>query len=139
MNIPVIISTSEEALRSIPQAFRVVSISLGATKWQTIRRIVLPQALPGIITGVILGLERAAGETAPILFTAAAFYLPQLPSSPLDQTMALPYHLYVISTQVPGMPVGIQYGTALVLLILVLGMNFAATIIRSRARAKRQW
>jgi phosphate transport system permease protein len=139
MNIPVIISTAEEALRSVPQAFRVVSISLGATRWQTIRRIVVPQALPGIITGVILGLERAAGETAPILFTAAAFYLPRLPHSPLDQTMALPYHLYVISTQVPGMPEFIQYGTALVLLFLVLGMNLTATIIRSRARARRQW
>ncbi len=139
MNIPVIISTTEEALRSVPQAFRVVSISLGATRWQTIRRIVAPQALPGILTGMILGLERAAGETAPILFTAAAFYLPRLPSSPLDQTMALPYHLYVISTQVPGMPESIQYGTALVLLILVLGMNLTATIIRSRARSRRQW
>ncbi len=139
MNIPVIISTSEEALRSVPQEFRVVSISLGATRWQTIRRIVLPQAVPGILTGVILGLERAAGETAPILFTAAAFYLTSLPSSPLDQTMALPYHLYVISTQVPGMPQSIQYGTALVLLFLVLGMNLVATIIRSRARARRQW
>jgi len=139
MNLPVIISTTEEALRSVPQAFRVVSISLGGTRWQTIQRIVLPQALSGILTGVILGLERAAGETAPILFTAAAFYLPQLPTSPLDQTMALPYHLYVISTQIPGMPVEIQYGTALVLLVLVLGMNVIATVIRSRARARRQW
>lgn len=139
MNLPVIISTSEEALRTVPHSFRVTSISLGATKWQTIRRIVLPQAQSGILTGVILGLERAAGETAPILFTVAAFYLPQLPRSPFDQTMALPYHLYVISTQVPGMPEGIQYGTALVLLILVLGMNLFATAIRSRARARRQW
>lgn len=139
MNLPVIISTTEEAMRSVPQAFRVVSISLGATHWQTIRRIILPQALPGMITGVILGLERAAGETAPILFTAAAFYLPSLPHSPFDQTMALPYHLYVISTQVPGMPQNIQYGTAFVLLVLVLGMNLAATVIRSRARARRQW
>lgn len=139
MTLPVIISTAEEALRSVPQSFRVVSISLGATKWQTIRRIVLPQSLPGILTGVILGLERAAGETAPILFTGAAFYLPTLPTSPLDPTMALPYHLYVISTQVPGMPTEIQYGTALVLLILVLGLNLLATIIRSRARARRQW
>jgi phosphate transport system permease protein len=139
MNLPVIISTTEEAMRSVPQAFRVVSISLGATHWQTIRRIILPQALPGMITGVILGLERAAGETAPILFTAAAFYLPSLPHSPFDQTMALPYHLYVISTQVPGMPQEIQYGTAFVLLVLVLGMNLAATVIRSRARARRQW
>ncbi len=139
MTLPVIITTTEEALRAVPQSFRVVSISVGATQWQTIRRIVLPQALPGILTGVILGLERAAGETAPILFTAAVFYLPRLPSSALDPTMALPYHLYVISTQVPGMSPTIQYGTALVLLVFVLGMNLLATGIRSRARARRQW
>ena len=139
MTLPVIISTAEEALRAVPNTFRVVSTSLGGTRWQTVRRIVLPQALPGILTGVIIGLERAAGETAPILFTAAAFYLPRLPGSPLDATMALPYHLFVISTQVPGMPVGIQYGTAAVLLIFVLGMNAIATVIRSRARARRQW
>jgi phosphate transport system permease protein len=139
MTLPVIISAAEEALRSVPQAFRTVSISLGGTRWQTIRKIILPQALPGIITGVILGLERAAGETAPILFTGAAFFLPHLPKSPLDATMALPYHLFVISTQVPGMPIQIQYGTALVLIIFVLGMNLTATLIRSRARAKRQW
>jgi len=139
MTLPVIISTAEEALRAVPQAFRTVSISLGATRWQTIRRIVLPQALPGILTGVILGLERAAGETAPILFTGAAFFLPRLPGSVFDATMALPYHLFVISTQVPEMPIKIQYGTALVLLVFVLGMNIVATVIRSRARAKRQW
>jgi len=139
MTLPVVISASEEALRAVPQSFRVVSISLGATQWQTVRRIVLPQAVPGIVTGAILGLERAAGETAPILFTAAAFYLPQLPTSPLDATMALPYHLYVISTQVPGMPISIQYATALVLLVFVLSLNIIATMIRSRARARRQW
>lgn len=139
MTLPVIISTTEEALRAVPQSFRTVSMSLGATKWQTIRKIVLPQALPGILTGVILGLERAAGETAPILFTVAAFFLPRLPNSPFDATMALPYHLYVISTQVPGMPIKIQYGTALVLLVFVLSMNLVATAIRSRARARRQW
>ena len=139
MTLPVIISTAEEALRAVPHSFRVVSISLGGTRWQTVRRIVLPQALPGILTGVILGLERAAGETAPILFTAAAFFLPRLPTSPLDATMALPYHLFVISTQVPGMPIRIQYGTAAVLLLFVLGMNLIATLIRSRARARRQW
>jgi phosphate transport system permease protein len=139
MTLPMIISTAEEALRAVPQSFRIVSISLGGTKWQTIRRIVLPQALPGILTGIILGLERAAGETAPILFTAASFFLPRLPGSPLDATMALPYHLFVISTQVPGMPVRFQFGTALVLLVFVLGMNMVATVIRSRARAKRQW
>jgi phosphate transport system permease protein len=139
MTLPVIISTAEVALRAVPQSFRLVSLSLGGTKWQTIWRIVLPQALPGILTGVILGLERAAGETAPILFTAAAFFLPRLPGSVFDATMALPYHLFVISTQVPGMPVRIQYGTALVLLVFVLSMNLVATLIRSRARARRQW
>ena len=139
MTLPVIISAAEEALRAVPQAFRTVSFSLGGTRWQTIRRIILPQALPGMITGVILGLERAAGETAPILFTGAAFFLPRLPNSPFDATMALPYHLFVISTQVPEMPFQIQYGTALVLLAFVLGMNIIATLIRSRARAKRQW
>jgi phosphate transport system permease protein len=139
MTLPVIISTTEEALRSVPNSFRVVSTSLGATRWQTIWRVILPQALPGIVTGIILGLERAAGETAPILFTGATFFLPLLPTSPLDATMALPYHIFVISTQVPGMPVSIQYGTVLVLLIFVLGMNLIATLIRNRARAKRLW
>lgn len=139
MTLPVIISTSEEALRAVPVEFRTVSASLGGTRWQGIRYIVLPQALPGIITGIILGLLRAAGETAPILFTVAAFYLPRLPQSPFDQVMALPYHLYVISTQVPGMPMSVQYGTALVLLILVLSMNLVATIIRSYFRRRRQW
>ena len=139
MTLPVIISTSEEALRAVPQSFRTVSISLGGTKWQTISRVVLPQALPGILTGVILGLERAAGETAPILFTVAAFFLPRLPHSVFDQTMALPYHLFVISTQVPGMPVKIQYGTALVLLIFVLSMNLVAAGLRSYYRRRRQW
>ena len=139
MTLPVIISTAEEALRAVPQSFRVVSIGMGGTRWQTIRRIVLPQALPGILTGVILGLERAAGETAPILFTGAAFFLPRLPSSVFDQTMALPYHLFVISTQVPGMPIQIQYGTAAVLLTFVLAMNVLAASVRSWQRRKRQW
>jgi phosphate transport system permease protein len=139
MTMPIVISTAEEALLTVPQRFRVVSRSLGATRWQTVRQVVLPNALPGILTGVILGLERAAGETAPILFTVAAFYLPQLPRSPMDQTMALPYHLYVIATQVPGMPLEVQYGTALVLLVMVLGMNLVATVIRSRFRRRRQW
>lgn len=139
MTLPVVISTAEEAILSVPQSFRVVSISLGGTRWQTIRHQVLPHALPGILTGIILGLERAAGETAPILFTVAAFYLPELPRSPLDQTMALPYHLYVISTQVPGMPLSVQYGTALVLLAFVLSLTTVATIIRSRVRRRRQW
>jgi len=139
MTLPVVISTAEEALLTVPPRFRVVSRSLGATRWQTIRQVVLPNALPGILTGVILGLERAAGETAPILFTVAAFYLPRLPRSALDPAMALPYHLYVVSTQVPGMPLQVQYGTALVLLILVLSLNVVATILRSRFRRRRQW
>jgi phosphate transport system permease protein len=139
MTLPVVISTAEEALRAVPTEFRTVNASLGGTRWQGIRMIVLPQALPGIITGVILGLLRAAGETAPILFTVAAFFLPVLPRSPFDQTMALPYHLYVISTQVPGMPEEIQYGTALVLLGIVLSMNVFASVIRSYYRRKRQW
>lgn len=139
MTLPVIISSSEEALRAVPHEFRLVSAGLGGTRWQGIRNIVLPQALPGIITGVILGLLRAAGETAPILFTVAAFYLPRLPRTPLDQTMALPYHLYVISTQVPGMPSRVQYGTALVLLVFVLSLNVVATLVRRHFRRKRQW
>ncbi len=139
MTLPVIVSAAEEALRAVPVEFRTVIISLGGTRWQSIRYIVLPQALPGIITGIILGLLRAAGETAPILFTVAAFFLPRLPRSIFDQTMALPYHLYVISTQVPGMPLHVQHGTALVLLTLVLSMNLVASLIRSYYRKRRQW
>ncbi len=139
MTLPVVISTAEEAIRAVPKDFRVVSQSLGATRWQTIRHQVLPHATSGIITGIILGLSRAAGETAPILFTVAAFYLPHLPKSASDQTMALPYHLYVISTQVPGMPISIQYGTALVLLLLVLSLTLSASLIRSRVRRRRDW
>ncbi|MDO8488510.1 MAG: phosphate ABC transporter permease PstA [Candidatus Omnitrophota bacterium] len=139
MILPIIITTSREALESVPQSFREVSLSLGASKWQTIRHIVLPNAIPGILTGTILGLGRAAGETAPILFTVAAFYLPRLPKSILDQAMALPYHLYVISTQVPNVDEKIRYGTALVLLFLVLFMNLVAIIIRYNFRKKKKW
>ncbi len=139
MILPVIITSSREALESVPRHFRTVSLSLGASRWQTIRHSVLPHALPGIMTGMILGLGRAAGETAPILFTVAAFYLPRLPQSVFDQTMALPYHLYVISTQVPGIPENVRYGTALVLLTLVLLLNLAAIILRSRFRGKKKW
>ena len=139
MTLPVVISTAEEAIAAVPREFRVVSLSLGATRWQTIRHQVLPHAVPGILTGVILGLGRAAGETAPILFTVAAFYLPELPKSIFDQTMALPYHLFVISTQVPGMPLSIQYGTALVLLLIVLSLTLVATIVRTSVRRRRQW
>ena len=139
MVLPVIITTSREALESVPYSFREVSLSLGASKWQTIRHIVLPNAIPGILTGTILGLGRAAGETAPILFTVAAFYLPRLPNSIFDQAMALPYHLYVISTQVPNVDEKIRYGTAFVLLALVLIMNLVAIIIRYKFRKKKKW
>lgn len=139
MTLPVVISTAEEAILAIPQRFRITSQSLGATKLQTIRYQVLPQALPGILTGVILGLSRAAGETAPILFTVAAFYVPNLPRSIFDQTMALPYHLYVISTQIPNMPLSIQYGTALVLVLFVLSLTLIATIVRTSIRRRREW
>jgi phosphate transport system permease protein len=139
MILPIIITTSREALESVPQSFREVSLSLGASKWQTIRHIVLPNAIPGILTGTILGLGRAAGETAPILFTVAAFYLPWLPNSIFDQVMALPYHLYVISTQVPNVDEKVRYGTAFVLLTLVLIMNLVAIIIRYKFRKKKKW
>ncbi|MCK9614227.1 MAG: phosphate ABC transporter permease PstA [Candidatus Omnitrophica bacterium] len=139
MILPLIITASREALESVPQTFREVSLSLGASKWQTIRHIVLPNAIPGILTGTILGLGRAAGETAPILFTVAAFYLPRLPKSIFDQAMALPYHLYVISTQVPNVDEKIRYGTAFVLLALVLFMNLVAIIIRYKFRRKKKW
>jgi phosphate transport system permease protein len=137
--LPVVITASEEALRAIPDSFRQASLALGATRWQTTWRVVLPNALPGILTGLILGVARAAGETAPILFTAAAFFLPRLPHSVFDQVMALPYHLYTISTQVPDAPPRIQWGTALVLLMLVLGMNLVASLLRTRQRRARLW
>lgn len=139
MILPLIITASRESLESVPQSFREVSLSLGASKWQTIQHIVLPNAIPGILTGTILGVGRAAGETAPILFTVAAFYLPQLPRSIFDQAMALPYHLYVISTQVPNVDEKIRYGTAFVLLALVLLVNLVAIVIRYRFRMKKKW
>ncbi|MFH1779028.1 MAG: phosphate ABC transporter permease PstA [Candidatus Omnitrophota bacterium] len=139
MILPVIITASKEALMSVPHSFREVSLSLGVSKWQTIRKAVLPNALPGILTGTVLGISRAAGETAPILFTVAAFYLPRLPKSIFDQAMALPYHLYVLSTQVPNVKSTITYGTALVLITLVLLMNLFAIIIRTRFRRRKKW
>jgi phosphate transport system permease protein len=139
MILPVIITASKEALSSVPQSFREASLALGVSKWQTVRCVVLPNALPGILTGTILGISRAAGETAPILFTVAAFYLPRLPRSVFDQCMALPYHLYVLSTQVPNVNKQIQYGTALVLVGLVFLLNFIAIVVRARIRSKKQW
>ncbi|SDK85449.1 phosphate ABC transporter permease PstA [Natronincola ferrireducens] len=128
--LPIVITASEEALKSVPQSYREASLALGATKWQTIQNVVLPHAMSGILTGGILGIGRAAGETAPILLTVAAFFLPRLPKSVFDQAMALPYHLYIISTQVPDMPEEIKYGTALVLLGIVGIFFMIATTIR---------
>jgi phosphate transport system permease protein len=136
--LPVVITAAEEALRTVPDGLRHASLALGATKWQTIWRVVLPNAAAGIVTGIILGLSRAAGETAPILFTGAAFFLPRLPHSPRDPFMALPYHLYIISTQVPDAPERIQWGTAATLLLLVLSMNIIASVIRIRYRRMRR-
>jgi len=137
--LPIVISAAEEGLRTVPMSFREASLALGATKWQTIRKVVLPNALPGIATGAILALSRAAGETAPILFTCAAFYLPRLPKSPLDEIMALPYHVYVLSTQVPNAPLSIQYGATVVLMGLVFLFNIVAIIWRMRLRRAKKW
>jgi len=137
--LPVIIGSCEEALKAVPQTYREASLALGATKWQTVYRIVLPAALPGILTGSILGIGRAAGETAPIMFTAAAFYTPKLPSSIMDEVMALPYHIYVLATAGTHIEETrpLQYGTALVLIAMVLGINMIAIIVRSRMRKKQ--
>ncbi|MFA4905098.1 MAG: phosphate ABC transporter permease PstA [Candidatus Margulisiibacteriota bacterium] len=139
MTLPVIITATREALNSVPRSFREVSFSLGASRWQTVRHVVLPNAIPGILTGTILGLSRAAGETAPILFTVAAFYLPRLPQSVYDQAMALPYHIYVLSTQVPNVSVKVQYGTVLVLVLLIFVLNLAASVLRTRFRRRKTW
>jgi len=141
MILPTIIVSSEEALRAVPQELREASLALGATRWQAIYTNVLPYAVPGMLTGSILGIGRAAGETAPILLTVAAFYLPNLPKSLFDQVMALPYHLYILATQHPEAEKvrSMQYGTALVLLVLVLGINLAAIMLRSRFRKKYRW
>jgi len=138
MTLPVIIGASEEALRNVPDTYREASLGLGATKWQTIYRVVLPSALPGILTGAILGISRAAGETAPIMFTAAVFYTPSLPTSPFDEIMALPYHIYVLATAGTEIEATrhLQYGTALVLIFLVLGLNLLAIIYRTKLRRK---
>ncbi|MBE9582366.1 MAG: phosphate ABC transporter permease PstA [Proteobacteria bacterium] len=139
--LPVIIGASEEALKAVPQTYREASLALGGTKWQTIYRVVLPAALPGILTGSILGIGRAAGETAPIMFTAAAFYTSKLPSSIFDEVMALPYHIYVLATAGTHIEETrhLQYGTALVLIALVLGVNLVAIIMRTRMRRKQTY
>jgi phosphate transport system permease protein len=139
MSLPVIITATKEALESVPLSFREISLSLGATRWQTVRYCVLPYAIPGILTGTVLSLSRAAGETAPILFTVAAFYLPRLPRSAFDQVMALPYHLYVIATQVPNIPVALSFATCFVLIALVFLMNLVSIILRAHFRKKKLW
>ncbi|WP_457553692.1 phosphate ABC transporter permease PstA [Desulfobacula sp.] len=138
MTLPVIIGASEEALKSVPDTYREASLAMGATKWQTIRKVVLPVAFPGIITGSILGISRAAGETAPIMYTGAVFFTPDLPTSILDEVMALPYHIYVLATAGTQIEATrhLQYGTALVLIVLVFGMNLGAILLRSKLRRK---
>lgn len=141
LTLPWTITASEEALKTIPNSYREGALALGATKWQAIRTNVLPYAVPGMLTGTVLGLSRAAGETAPIMFTGAAFYLPHLPKSLSDQFMALPYHLYIMATQHHAIQQvrPLAYGTALVLILLVLGINMTAIVLRYRFRRKRRW
>lgn len=132
MCLPVIITSTRESLLAIPNHLREASLALGATKWETITKVILPAALPGILTGVILSISRAAGETAPIMFTAVAFYLPFLPETPWDQVMALPYHLYVISTQVPNMALEYMTGTLFVLVVITISFNLIGAAIRQK-------
>ena len=136
MCLPVIITATREALLAIPKDLREASLALGATKWETTWKIILPTALPGILTGIILSISRAAGETAPIMFTVAAFYLPFLPVSIWDQVMALPYHLYVIATQVPNMPENIMNGTVFVIVVLTVGFNLLGAFLRKKFSKK---
>lgn len=139
MTLPVIIASTKEALAAVPMSFREACWNVGATRWQTIRHVVLPNSIAGILTGVILQVSRAAGETAPILFTGAAFFLPFLPRSVDDQCMALSMHLFTISTQVPNVPRHMPYGTALVLLGIVLIVNTTSIVVRTRLRRRRKW
>ena len=139
MTLPVVIVSTRESLQAVPRAFREACWNMGATRWQTIRRVVLPNSISGILTGVILEVSRTTGETAPIMFTGAAFFLPFLPESVFDQTMAMSLHLFVISTQVPGVPEGLPYAVALVLIALVLAMNAASIGLRMYLRGKKKW
>lgn len=141
MTLPWVISASEEALKAVPTSFREAGLALGATKWQTIRHLVLPSAIPGMATGSILGLARAAGETAPIILTGAAYFMPHLPSSVTDKFMALPYHLYILATQheKTAEVKPLAYGTALVLIMLIFTLNLAAIIWRYNIRKKKAW
>lgn len=139
--LPMVVAASREAIQAVPYSVREASLALGATKWQTVRHHVLPYAMPGILTGIILSLSRAAGETAPILLTGVAFYMPGLPDSLSSPFMALPNHLYAMATQSSNFQATqpIQYGTALVLLLLIIGMNLIAIVLRKRYREKYRW
>jgi phosphate transport system permease protein len=139
MTLPVVIVATRESLQAVPLAFREACWNMGATRWQTIRRVVLPNAVSGILTGVILEVSRTAGETAPIMFTGAVFFTPFLPQGIFDQTMALSLHLFVVSTQVPGVPEDLPYGVALVLIAMVLLMNSLSIIFRMYLRGKKKW
>ncbi|MBT2971758.1 MAG: phosphate ABC transporter permease PstA [Candidatus Thiodiazotropha sp. (ex Ctena orbiculata)] len=139
MTLPVVIVSTRESLRAVPQAFREACWNMGATRWQTIRRVVLPNAVSGILTGVILEVSRTTGETAPIMFTGAAFFLPFLPQGVFDQTMALSLHLFVVATQVPGVPENLPFGVALVLIAMVLLMNSISIAFRMYLRGKKKW
>src|SRR5687768_9204948 len=139
MTLPVIIASTKEALSAVPMSFREACWNVGASRWQTIRHVVLPNSIAGILTGIILQVSRAAGETAPIIFTGAAVFVPFLPSSVNDQTMALSMHLFTLSTQVQNVPQEMTYGTALVLVLMVVLINGASIILRSRIRRRRKW
>ena len=139
MTLPVVIVATRESLQAVPMAFREACWNMGATRWQTIHRVVLPNAVSGILTGVILEVSRTTGETAPIMFTGAAFFLPFLPQGIFDQTMALSLHLFVVSTQVPGVPDALPYGVALVLIAMVLLMNSLSIALRIYLRGKKKW
>jgi len=139
MTLPVVIVATRESLQAVPLAFREASWSLGATRWQTIWRVVLPNSISGILTGVILCVSRAVGETAPIMFTGAAFYVPLLPRGVFDQTMALSYHLFNVSTQVTNVPEHLPFAVALVLIGVVLAMNATAIAFRMRLRRRKKW
>lgn len=139
MTLPVVIVATRESLQAVPLAFREACWNMGATRWQTIRRVVLPNAVSGILTGVILEVSRTTGETAPIMFTGAVFFTPFLPQGVFDQTMAMSLHLFVISTQVPGVPEQLPYGVALVLIAMVLAMNSLSIAFRMYLRGKKKW
>ena len=139
MTLPVVIVATRESLQAVPHAFREACWNMGATRWQTIRRVVLPNAISGILTGVILEVSRTSGETAPIMFTGAVFFTPFLPQGIMDQTMAMSLHLFVVSTQVPGVPEDLPYGVALVLIAMVLLMNSISIAFRTWLRGKKKW